>query len=100
MEYELRERIFKDGTKHIEKICLKTGKHLGFVKSKSNADFVIYRGKYKGKMLKEIAVDDWDYLLWCSENLNDEKLRKRIEEYLEELAEENKKERDLQQKKN
>lgn len=41
--------------------------------------FVFYFGKHKGRRMADIPKD---YLVWCSENLRDEKIKKKIQAYL------------------
>ena len=79
------ERIFKDGSRHIESTCAVCGKYIKFeptIKSdKELAIWIMPIGKHKGKGLNDIAALDPNYLQWASENLSGN-VQRRINEFL------------------
>ncbi len=76
-ELSEREKIFSNNTKHIQLFCSICGKKYEF-KSQPVEDFILYFGKFKGKKLSETPRE---YLLWCLENLNDKKIKEKIQEF-------------------
>jgi len=48
----------------------------------SVGDFSLYFGKHRGKKLNECPVE---YLKWCAENLTDQKIKKKINFYLDSI---------------
>lgn len=50
--------------------------------SKPNADVEIRVGKYRGKTIGQVAEDDLDYLQWMGENINNDFLRDKVNEFL------------------
>jgi len=67
---EVTEVEFKDGSKHLKEFCNPCSKWIGWVpQNKDPREFVMPIGKHNGKTLQKILEDDFDYLLWASENL-------------------------------
>lgn len=78
----IRERIFKNGTKHMERIDEETGKHLGFVKHVSDEDFIMPTGRHIGKTMREIMKIDRTYIPWVAKNYSKNNIKKRAIEFL------------------
>jgi len=53
--------------------------------NKSNRDYRMPFGKYKGSTLEEIYVDDREYLEWCADTLDKEDIRERIADAIRDL---------------
>lgn len=74
------EKIFKDGRKHIEAKCPDCEKFIKWLPQWVNpGDFRLPFGKHSGQALKDV---DRKYLEWCRENLQEDKIKKIIKEYL------------------
>lgn len=63
-DVRITERIFRNGTHHLEKRCKKCDKHLGYKAHKGKSGRRIHFGKYSGQTFKVIAENDPDYLDW------------------------------------
>lgn len=68
---DIREQIFKDGTKHLAIICSQCHRHNGFQAQGTEDErmeaFVIPFGKHRGKFLKDVIKEDFNYCKWMSE---------------------------------
>lgn len=68
-EMKITERIFRNGTKHLEQRCLKCNAHNGYKKQDMNpqkaGDVVFTFGKHKGKRICDVAKEDPEHLAWC-----------------------------------
>lgn len=51
----------------------------------SARNFKMPWGKYKGETLEEIYVENGEYLDWCLENINDEKIKEKIRQCEKEM---------------
>jgi hypothetical protein len=67
---EDNERMFSNGTIHIERRCKDCGAHVCFVAQNNPsdwaADYVIPFGKYKAKRIQDVHREDPAYLFWLS----------------------------------
>ena len=79
------EKIFKNGTVHIEVSCLECGKFLKYAPKDLSklelGEFKMPMGKHIGKTLDEIYEEAPDYLEWAVKNLTGN-IQRRIEEFL------------------
>lgn len=85
-DVSVTERIFKDGTKHLERRCKACRKHLGYAAQNKNGNLPsrLPFGKHKGKTFDAVAEEDPDYLKWMLEQAFVRKnLRRKIEAALE-----------------
>lgn len=71
-------QTFKNGTVHIRLECANCNSFIKW-KPKPLDDFKLWFGKYKNEKLKHIPND---YLLWYIRNGKDQKLIKKLNEYL------------------
>ena len=78
MTYEVPQ-LFKNGVTHIRVECAECGKFIKYKPQKID-DYVLFFGKYKGKMLKEVPIS---YLNWYIQNGSDKKIVKRMKLFLE-----------------
>jgi predicted nucleic acid-binding Zn-ribbon protein len=69
-----REKIFSNGTKHIERYCVDCGRHIQYVSQ--NKEYIFYFGKYKGKSLRDVLSEDYNYVYWLLENTEGSAQRK------------------------
>jgi hypothetical protein len=69
----LREKIFVNNTKHIERYCEDCGKHIKY--EPQGGEYIFYVGRYKGKTLRHALQEDYDYVYWCLENWNGKQQR-------------------------
>jgi len=76
-EYETIERIFRNGTKHIEARCPVCGKYIKYL---PQDNFRMPFGKYKGMDIMDVARKDIDYLRWLEENTTKNSIRNRCRE--------------------
>lgn len=69
-EIKITEKIFSNGTKHLERRCIKCGRHLGYQAQNNDLkhEDLIYFKKHKGKTLIDVAREDVGYLEWIAEN--------------------------------
>lgn len=67
---------------HIGWWCLSCG-YIKFVPQKWQS-FIMPFGKYKGKKLIDLLDTDREYLQWCAENLDNEKIKGKIKSALDE----------------
>jgi len=82
-ELKIEEQIFSNGVKHLKQTCITCGKHNGYAPQDTDFNkFTMPLGKYKGKRLDEIKMQDPDYLRWAAENMH-ASLQRKIEKYLE-----------------
>lgn len=82
-EMSIKEVIFKNGTKHLERKCVKCGRQNGYApKDIDPNDWRLPFGKYKGKTLGEVLKEDKSYLEWLYDNSKKETMRNRIDEVL------------------
>lgn len=51
-----------------------------------NENFEFWFGKYRGRTIGEIYSIDIDYLRWVSMNFSNEKVRRRVNEFLDFMA--------------
>lgn len=72
----------KQNGKHQRADCMVCGKYIKFVEG-ADGDFVFWFGKHKGKMFKDIPKD---YLIWVRDNIDNKKLRIKIERFLYEKS--------------
>jgi hypothetical protein len=73
-EYKTAEKIFKNGTKHIEARCPLCDK---WIKYLPQENFIMPFGKYKGMDIDEVARKDLDYIRWLEENTESNSIRNR-----------------------
>lgn len=57
-----QDRIFANGTKHIEVKCADCGKHIKF--KKYSCDKTLWFGKYNGKKMSYVFEHDKPYFEW------------------------------------
>jgi uncharacterized protein (DUF3820 family) len=66
------EKIFSNGTQHIERRCDDCTRFIKYVPQEVTFDKVLQMtipvGKYSGRLLIEIFSEDYDYVIWMSEN--------------------------------
>jgi RNase P subunit RPR2 len=75
-------KVFSNGTNHIELRCPDCQ---WFYKYKpQNNDFELWFGKYKGKKVSEVLIEDYDYLWWLLEN-SDEKFSNKLQATMDKL---------------
>jgi len=78
-----QEKIFSNGTKHIQNVCLNCGTFNGYQKqNKDPGDFVMPFGKYKGKPLSIIRSEDESYLYWLKDNCQKDNLKAKLDDLL------------------
>lgn len=65
-KYSETEKIFKDGTHHIELRCSACNHFGGYKPQKNPSDVVVEFGKYKGETLGAIKSFDLAYLKWIA----------------------------------
>ncbi len=67
------EKIFSNGTKHLEQRCDACGKFMGYapqeITTEKLANYKMPFGKYKDEYIAEVIQKDMDYLLWAKANL-------------------------------
>jgi len=64
--FEIQEKIFKNGMKHIQANCMVCGRFLKYIKQeKPIEEMVMFYGKYKGTKLIDIPIE---YLSWLKDN--------------------------------
>ena len=61
----LRERIFSNGTKHLEGQCEECHRVKLLPQEKPLEEYTLFFGKHKGQKITEIPID---YLKWCIES--------------------------------
>lgn len=82
MAVTLNPKAFKNNTFHIQATC-RDCKNTSFLdQNKTNDEWVMPFGKYKGYTITEIAEEDARYCQWAAENIDDEKIRERFEAVL------------------
>jgi len=59
---------------HVKASCSACGRYIKFISQ--GGEYTFYLGKYKGKTLKEVMEEDFDYVHWCLENWDDKKSEK------------------------
>lgn len=71
-EMKIIEKIFKNGTKHLEQRCASCGAHNGYkaqeIDPTKAGDVVFTYGKHKGKKICEVAKQDPSFLAYCFSN--------------------------------
>jgi len=76
------EKIFSNGTKHIELRCKGCHTHRGYKPQGKFEDFSLWFGKHKGKTLMQIYKEEPSYLDWIYANVAKDSMKKKIEEVL------------------
>jgi len=79
-EYETRERVFSNNTKHTEGLCPFCKKHQRFLPREEYA--TLYFGKYRGERISDVVKKDRGYLEWLIDNYSSEGLKKKIKKEL------------------
>lgn len=83
-EFNYTEKIFKNGTKHIQQDCSACGKFNGYKRQNMDPnDFVMPYGKYKGHKLGDIVLRDRLYFNWMLENTESVAIVDRLVEVLD-----------------
>lgn len=77
------EPILESAGKHIKASCSECKRYIKFVSQGLPA--TLYFGKYKGKLIEEVARIDLDYLHWLYGESKDEKLKDKIDAVLSHL---------------
>jgi len=68
---------------HLKASCNQCGRFLKFIKSKTNAEFLMPFGKYKGKSISEIIEKHPEYVRWLMQQKEfSVNIKKRFEAYL------------------
>jgi len=83
-EIEFQEenaKLEKKG-QHIKASCPICGRYIKFVSQ--GGEYTFYVGKHKGKTLREVVSEDYDYVIWCLENWDKKKIDK-LQEALDNL---------------
>jgi hypothetical protein len=82
--YSITEKVFKNGSIHLEKRCKECNKHLGYEPQNKPIEesFVLPFGKYKGKTLKFIFDTDFNYLDWLANTEPTSNLKEKIAAYI------------------
>jgi hypothetical protein len=62
------ERIFRDGRKQIQGICPRCNNSLQYVTQNKNKEDIFYFGKYKGKKMSDVKMEDPGYFKWLLKN--------------------------------
>ena len=62
VEWKTAERIFANGTRHIQGTCFECGYTKLLPQEKIPEECIFHFGKHKGKNITEVPTD---YLLWC-----------------------------------
>jgi hypothetical protein len=83
-DYRTRDKIFRNGTKHIEAVCNVCDSHITFIKQLDKPRTFISFGKYKG--LHTYQIDDTNYLKWLLTIVKDERLINGVKIRLNELG--------------
>lgn len=73
-EYKTTEKIFKNGTKHLEARCPDCGKWIKYLPQ--GKDTTMWYGKYKGEKIEDIIIKDPEYIMWLKENSKNNTRRK------------------------
>ena len=88
-DYKKEIQKFENGTTHVRAICSSCDKFIKFVRDEgvnpANPMSIMHYGKHKGKTFMSIAVEDYDYALWCCENLSNKKDRANMQLAMESL---------------
>lgn len=75
--------VIADGRTQIKVTCSICGKFQAF--APQNKPFVFHFGKYSGKKLEDVIIEDASYVEWCIENLTDKKVVDRIKRAIDGL---------------
>ncbi len=88
-DYKKEVQEFKNGTKHMRAMCSGCGRFMKFVRDNElnpcNPMDTMHYGKHSGKTFMSIAVEDYDYALWCCENLSNVRDRDTMQLAIESL---------------
>lgn len=78
------EKIFSNGTKHLELRCQDCNAHNGFKAQNINPhEFEMPFGKYKGYTLGNIVAMDREYVNWMLKNITSNSIVDRLVDVLE-----------------
>jgi len=76
-----KEVIFKNATKHVEASCPECGRYIQYISQ--GAEDILHFGKYKGKTIGDISLEDKPYLEWLLKQPNlKNNLMNKIKKYI------------------
>lgn len=85
-EFTYEPFVMSHGVIHLLRYCTKCGKENAYavlkVSLKDSLNFQMPFGKYKGKTLEEIKIQDPSYLIWLKQNTENKNINRRIEKII------------------
>jgi len=88
---DIRPRIFSNGTKHVELICIACRSHNGYLGQGMDEErmetFEMPLGKYKGKLIKDIVKEDRSYSEWAARTISRKRINSVFKHFLNESGE-------------